>query len=325
MGHPRRMYSAGTVYLVTNRVADGLPFVANLYITMMLFGVLARASSRFRGITICTWLFLGNHYHAVLILRGEPAEFSAFMNFVDGEIAKLVTRWLGKRNVKVWAQRYHAAPLLTSEDVFDRIVYVLMNPVQARLVSRPEHWEGVTTFYALNDARPRSFKRIMPGSAPRLANAQFSSVKIDRLVNEIRNSDSSEYELIIEPFAWMDCFRDTRDCSVEHMKMRLMERLKVESEELSIRMGPKVLGARALACANPHQHYRPKKRGRRIPCISANWELRRRFLASYRSFCQLAAKAWHDAKATNILPKLPPGAFYPPKPFRCCLYPCFAP
>lgn len=324
MGHPRRMYSAGTVYFVTNRVAEGLPFVPNNYIRLMLLGVIARASNRFEGITICSWLFMANHYHAIVILKGEPAEFAAFMNFVDGEIAKLVVRWLGKRNVRVWAQRYHAAPLLTSDDVLDYMVYLFMNPVKARLVRAASEWAGASTFYALAGDESRSFKRIMPGKVPRLPRRSFSQKLIERLEGGIANSDAEEWELRVDSFGWMECFSNTRGQSRLVMLNRLNEALERAERELD-QVGSKVIGMRTLAHSNPHKPFRPRKRGRRVACLSKNWELRRRFLLVYRAFCERAERAWRDASSKNMLPTLPPGAFCAPKPFRCCLLPSFSP
>ncbi len=319
MGHPRRMYSAGTVYFVTNRVAEGLPFVANGYIRRMLFGVLARASCRYSGITICAWLFMGNHYHAIVVLRGEPSEFSEFMNFVNGEIAKLVVRWLGKRNVRVWAQRYHAAALLTSEDVFEKMVYLFLNPVRARLVARAEDWKGASTFFALRSSERRWFKRIRPSQAIRFKDGPTSPVLLQRLIFELNATDAPEYELRVSPFAWMDCFSSTKRASCKILLARLIERLNTEAEEVGRLKGCPVVGAKVLATANPHQRYLPRKRGRRMPCLSENGELRRRFVILYRTFCRRARKAWKDARLLNAPLRLPPGAFFPPRPFRCCL------
>ena len=325
MGHPRRMYSSGTVYFVTNRVAEGLPFVPNAYVRSMLLGVVARASSRFEGITICSWLFMANHYHAILILKGEPAEFAEFMNFVDGEIAKLTVRWLGKRNVKVWGQRYHAAPLLTAEDVLDRMTYLFMNPVKARLVASASEWEGASTFYALANDQVRFYKRILPGQVHRLPNRSFSTKAVERLVAEIANSDATEWELKVDSFAWMECFQVTRGQCREVMRARLCRALEAQERELVSAKGAKVIGVRVLARSNPHRRFRPRKRGRRMACISQNWELRRRFMLVYRAFCVRAERAWKEAIASNTLPRLPAGAFYAPKPFRCCLLPSFSP
>ena len=57
MGHPRRNYTHGRVYLVTNRLAQGLPFVPNKYINALVYGALARAYALNPGVVICAFCF----------------------------------------------------------------------------------------------------------------------------------------------------------------------------------------------------------------------------------------------------------------------------
>ena len=138
MGHPRRYYPANTAYLVTNRTAEGLPFVTCLYINLMLFGILARAAFRSPSVIVRGWLFLSNHYHRLVVLRGSPDEFKKFMNDIDGEIAKLIVRWRGTRNVNVWAQRYPTAPILSFNSAVKEMVYLFVNSVAANFVDKAE-------------------------------------------------------------------------------------------------------------------------------------------------------------------------------------------
>lgn len=324
MGKPRRYFPTNTPYFVTNRLAEGLPFVANLYINLMLFGILARASYKYPGINICAFLFLANHYHMILVLRSDPQQLARFMNYVDGEIAKLVVRWLGKRNVKVWAQEYHAAVLLTAESTFQKMVYTFTNPVAANLVAKASEWFGCTSFYALEDRRPREYKWILPSLAPRLPNGRFKKQLVRKLLNRIEETEAPSYYLHIKPFDWMSCFADTCGRSEDEMKERLyaeLYRAEMEAAQTRKREKKTVANRTLLEEQNPHKHYKPTKFGRRVFCISSDRELRIAFIALYKEFCeqaQAAYQAWCDG---FIDVPMPHGMFAPARGPRGSILP----
>jgi hypothetical protein len=316
MGHPRRYFPAGTPYFITNRLSEGLPFVANLYINLMLFGILARACFRFRAITVCAFLFLSNHYHMIVVLRGDGSQLAGFMHYVDGEIAKLVVRWLGRRNVKVWGQRYHAAPLLTAESVFQELVYTFSNPLKANLVARASEWDGCSSYSAFEDPTPKTYKWIRPSKAPLLPNSLFHKRIVRRLVEKLLETEAPSYTLNIEPFAWMACFPEMQTMSTASMKQRLYEALaKEEKRAEHTRKQEKrtVVGAAALAEQNPHKPYKPKKFGKRVWCISTCPELRKAFIELYAELCQLADEAYKKALGTFEHVRVPLGMFAPPR------------
>ena len=221
MGHPRRYFVTGTPYFVTNRVAEGLPFVATLYINLFLFGILARACFLYRTITLCFFLFMTNHYHLLLVLRGDPQQLERFMHYVNSEIAKLVVRWTGKRNVKIWAQRYHAIPVLTSEDCLKEMLYTFLNPVRAGLVGRAIDWRGCSSLYSLSDSTPRNYSWLKLNDTRRLPNARFSRKIAKGLLKGLSTLCRPMYSLPLDPFGWMECFPDTAGKSVDEMRDRL--------------------------------------------------------------------------------------------------------
>ena len=320
MAHQRRYFPSGRPYFITNRLAEGLPFVANLYINLMLFGIIVRAWSRHRSaITICAFLFLANHYHMVIVLRGDPNQLKDFMNYVDGEIAKLVVRWLGKRNCKVWAQPYCAAILLTPESAFKQMVYTFANPIEAHLAATAAAWTGCSSFYSLEDNRTRSYKWVRPSLAPQLPNGRFSKQLLKSLLHEIEIVDSAKYPLEVEPFAWMDCFDDTRNRNPHEMKGKMLDELAniakrccKEREVAKLALADPKL----LAEQNPHKIYKPKKYSRRVFCISSDKELRMAFIALYNDLCACAKVTWERTLTTFSELIVPHGMFVPPRPAR---------
>lgn len=316
MPHPRRMYEHKSVYFVTNRLSEGLPFVPNLYVNLVLIGIIARAIFRFPGISVCTLLFMTNHYHGIFVTNGDPAQFKDFMNYVDGEIAKVVVRFLDKRNVKVWAQRYHAAKLLTWEDVIKKIIYIYINPVQALFVKKASEWTGVSTYQAMFEEDETMYKWIKPSLLPKLPDAPFSQKLLTRLVDFISKLEAPSYLFRTTPFCWKECFEQTKNMTDAELRKKILEKISEEERECEKeRKASKksIVGIESLSTQNPHKYYKPKKFGRRVFCISSCEELRKQYIELYQEFCQKAKDAWQGyMKGFPFTAALfPPGAYLP--------------
>ncbi len=267
MGHPRRYFKHRCVYFATNRLAEGLPFVPNEYINAILFGVLAAASQRFSSIKICSFSFLSNHYHLILVPEGNPAQVSDFIGYVDGETAKLLCRLLGKRNCKIWAQRPHIAQLATAEDVLKRTAYSYVNPVAANLCDTAASWTGVSSYYALVERTPRAYLQIFPTNVRKLPNGTFSKCLRRSLMRKLSKITREKITLLIDPFAWKRCFDETKNVDDSKLKEILLEKIHLEEAHYrSIRKYP-VADPEKLASQNPYKRYTPKKGGRRVHCI----------------------------------------------------------
>jgi hypothetical protein len=254
----------------------------------------------------------------LLVLNGDPQPFADFMNFVDGEIGKLVVRWLGKRNYRVWAQRYHAAPLLTAESAFQKMLYIFANPVRAHLVAKASEWFGCSSYYALETPLPRKYKCILAKHAPMLPNGGFSKRLVRKLLSAIEEIKDSLaiHELPISPFAWMDCFEETRGQSQEEMKQRLyrcLERAEKKAAAERKRKRLTIPDPERLATQNPYLPYKPKKFGRRVFCICSCPQLRKGFIQLYRELCLEAREAYDTWRERFEDLPVPIGMFSPPR------------
>jgi len=100
---------------------------------------LAEAAELF-GITIHGWDALSNHHH--LVIRDNHGNFPDFLARMHKMIAKALNcRWGRWENF--WAAEQPSAVLLVeAADRFDKLVYVLANPVAADLVDRVSDWPG---------------------------------------------------------------------------------------------------------------------------------------------------------------------------------------
>jgi REP element-mobilizing transposase RayT len=134
----------GRIYLITRRCAqrqfllrpDDKTNQAFLY-------CLAEAAHRF-GIELIGWLAMSNHYHAVVHdPNGRLPDFACHFHQM---LAKcLNVRWSRWENL--WSSEPPAYTLLTDpSDVFDKLLYTLLNPVADRLVEAVSHWPGASSW-----------------------------------------------------------------------------------------------------------------------------------------------------------------------------------
>lgn len=324
MGHPRRYYKHGDVCLVTNRLSEGLPFVPNAYINCIIYGALARASGLHPDIIICAFEFLQNHYHLVVLIRSDELDMKSFLHDLDDELAKIVKKLLGKRNVKVWAQRPHVATLGDAQAVIEYISYCFLNAVGANFCDKASDWIGVHSYRHLLKAEPETHKWVPTRKLSRLPNSAFSRKSVRRLCLRWENVSGKSFELNVQPFAWKSRFKDTRKLSDAELCKQVLERIaKGENQCRRERKQAKsqIADHEQLALQNPYKHYKPKKYGRRVYCICTDPELRKRMIEIYQAFCATCAAVWAAWKRGDLSATYPPGAFIPSRAPLCSVLP----
>ena len=317
MGHPRRKYKNRKAYLISNRLAHGLPFVPNIYINALLYGALARASSRNRGVVLCAFEFLQNHYHLIVYLEGDAEEMSSFLHDLDDELARIVKKLLGKSNLKVWAQRPHVALLGDAAAVIKELAYCFMNAVQAQFCDKAAHWIGIHSFLSLFSEKQEEHKWVKTRKLNRLPNRDFTKRHIKHHMNTWIEAPGPTFALRIKPYIWKHLFKETRNLTNEQIRELILS--EISDGEARCRQERKknrstVADPHALAMQNPHKPYTPKKRGRRVYCICTDPELRKEIIAAYKAFCETCAAVWASWRKGDFSAKYPPGAFIPPRP-----------
>lgn len=156
---------------MTRRCAQRQFLLAPGQVTNAIFDYcIAEAAKRF-GIGLVAWCAMSNHYHAVV--HDPKGVLPAFLEHFHKMVAKVMNaRWGRWENF--WSTEETCVTRLVShQDVFDAVVYVLANPLAADLVDRFTDWPGSSAFGYLGGkqtkhARPKYYFRedgAMPLSA----------------------------------------------------------------------------------------------------------------------------------------------------------------
>jgi hypothetical protein len=129
---------------------------------------LGEAAARY-DVTLHGFVAMSNHQH--IVLRDNLGNFPEFLAHLNKMIAKAMNARL-KRGENFWnTEQANAVYLVEAADRFDKLIYVLTNPVTAHLVDRVTHWPGASsltlhlTGRELKVARPRAYFRkdgVMP-------------------------------------------------------------------------------------------------------------------------------------------------------------------
>jgi len=117
---------------------------------------LGEAAARF-GITLHGWIAMSNHQH--LLVRDNNGNFPEFLAHFHKMVAKVVNAYRGRWE-NLWAtEQPSAVYLVTAEDAFGKLVYLLTNPVSDHLVDRVVDWPGASSFGLHLGSRAKTVKR----------------------------------------------------------------------------------------------------------------------------------------------------------------------
>ena len=140
MTAPRQVLP-GASYLITRRCAQRQFLLKPSPVVTAVFKfVLAVAAARC-GILLHVVCVLSNHFH--IVLTDPKSQLPRFEQFLDSLVARALNAFHGRWEY-FWAPgSYSAVRLETPEDLLDKVVYTLANPVAAGLVPRGKQWPGV--------------------------------------------------------------------------------------------------------------------------------------------------------------------------------------
>ncbi len=171
MTAPRQVLP-GKTYLVTRRCSERRLFLRPSRTTNAIFAYLLAVAVRRYGILVHAYCVMSNHFH--LVVTDPDARLPDFHRYLDGLVARAVNASIGRWESFWDPDSFSAVRLETAAAVFEKIVYVLANPVAAGLVRRGRDWPGVWSDPSrigecgVNAERPKSFFREgspMPTSA----------------------------------------------------------------------------------------------------------------------------------------------------------------
>jgi REP element-mobilizing transposase RayT len=152
-----RQIIAGRTYLITRRCTQRqFLLLPTKVVEQIYLYCLGEAATRF-NVTVHAWIVMSNHAH--LIVRDNEGNLPEFLAHLHKLVAKaLNAHW--KRRENFWSnEQANVVHLVDAEDLFDKLVYVLTNPIAEGQVDRVVDWPGASSFRQNLSGAPRTMKR----------------------------------------------------------------------------------------------------------------------------------------------------------------------
>lgn len=117
----------------------------------LLFGYwLGRALRVHPGIELIAAVQMSNHFH--FVLKDVDSELSRFLGYFEAHLATSINR-LRNRSGAAFQTRFFSSPILDEAAVAERVLYTVLNPIQAKLVREPDQWPGILLSPKTTDQR----------------------------------------------------------------------------------------------------------------------------------------------------------------------------
>jgi len=237
--------------------------------------------------TVCHFVIMANHMHLLLVVQ-DPEDFVSFIGYLKRESAHAVNRLLGRKKHTVWCDRYDDPKILDPEKAIQRIVYLYTNPQKANLVETIDQYPNLSTWQAFLSGGTESFVGRIPRNAiTELPERALSPSQQQRFTAELEDFSAEEQTLLIEPDAWMKCFSDLEGQDPEAINTRIVQEIREQETQLQKTRATQnipVIGARRLENGDMRKSYMPKKRGKRMICLSSVIAYRKRFINFYKEY-----------------------------------------
>jgi REP element-mobilizing transposase RayT len=299
---------------ITTSVRRGLPFVATQNLELIIKGVLAAAQTKY-PVIVCGYVVMQNHIHLILVVQ-DPEDVPRFMDYFKTETAHIINRLLGRTGQSFWCKGYDSPVILTPTKVLERMKYVYLNPINARYCSSIKQYRGMNSFQALfSEKCIESHKKISRSEAYELEDGDHTNQKVQKeLTNHFTHCKGIAYNLVVEPWAWMKCFKESKGWNISEVRKRFIE--SIESLEKGIlskfdMFNSKHSKFQLSMNVDMKKDFKSERDGKKMICLSDSIELRVNMISKF-------SEEQKKSRLSNRLRKLgdrfalpPPGFFLP--------------
>jgi len=137
MGRLTHRTSPGCTYFVTTKTWENRAVFQVSANAQILVDCMARHRQQ-GAYLLHEFVVMPNHLH-LLITPSRETSLEKAMQLIKGGSSHEIHRQRESR-IQIWASGFHEATIRNERDFEARRNYIHMNPVEARLVARPENW-----------------------------------------------------------------------------------------------------------------------------------------------------------------------------------------
>jgi REP element-mobilizing transposase RayT len=224
MARPLRIEFAGALYHLTSRGNERRSIFRSDRDRKTFLAFLGIAAKRFRW-SITAWVLMTNHYH--LVVQTPEPNLSRGMHWLNSTYAGWYNRVHGRCGHLL--QGRFKAFLIDKESYFAEVLrYVVLNPVRAKLIERPEDykWSSYSATAGLTRAHDwldLSAALVLFGGDDETAHTGYREFVLDKIGCEDRLWDKLTNQLYLGTEAWTKAMRkrvESKPRSTDHPKMQ---------------------------------------------------------------------------------------------------------
>ncbi len=312
MSHKRKLYTKNSVFILTSRVEENLPFAMNVLINTALWGIMARAKY-LHDVSICHFIFMSNHFHILAVANNEE-DIPKFVKQIKQESAAMINRLCGVRQKTVWTDGFDDPVILSADKVIDFIEYIYCNPANAHLVKSIEQYPGVSSWEMFkNNIQEKECVWLKRVSFFKLNHKLHNLAEREQrgLIDSMSSVDDVKifHTFRLEPNAWMNCFPEYEGVDVEEVNASIINSIK--TKERQILHGKDVVGVSRLKTQRINKTFRSEKFGKRMICICSNVKQRIAYISWFKEVSAQAREAYKKIEQGIKGIAFPAGMFLP--------------
>ncbi len=279
MGNHIRQILPDQVYFIGNRCFEARFLLGPCDDVNAILGEELARAAQLNQVEIFAFLAMSSHFHA--LVRCPKQNLKDFLRDFQSGVAKRING-LRAREHSLFPERYHAAPVLDDATMVTILLYILMNPVVAGLVSTVREWPGFSTVPELLDDQKRVF-RVFRRSAWHRAKRPR---KTARFITNV--------PLVVSP---LPCWRDLSPEECARVLRDLVEKREAELRAERSREGKPYLGRERVLQMHWNDRAESPERSPRPLCHAATAEDRDDYRKSYELFVESYRRASIDYRS----------------------------
>jgi REP-associated tyrosine transposase len=134
-------YLPNSIYFITRRTVQGQFFCKPTPETVLIFKYASAFCAKRHKIELHGFVIMSNHIH--MIISDKYGTIPFFLRDFFSLTAKSLNKKL-KKTQSIWSSsRPGITRLITPQDVINKMVYILANPVKAHIVKKHSRWPGL--------------------------------------------------------------------------------------------------------------------------------------------------------------------------------------
>ena len=316
MGNKMKYHPHGSVLFCTFSLEEGVLLLANPLCQAIVKSCLAAACELY-PVRICHIIVESTHIHLVLVVI-NPDHVEAFFRHFKTESAHMINGLLGRNKRTLWCGGYDSPIVLTPTRALIAIAYLYSNPAKDNLETSIDSYPGFSSWKMFQSGKLTRYWK-------RLRRPQFTPITRDannlrgytKLAGAILDASDEVQTFTLEPNAWMEAFgyrSPEQQQKINELLIAHISLLEQRAEKKRVREKKRVFGRERLLTQVFDITYRPKRKGRRMWCLSEKRSVRVEFIRFFKALMQKARAVRERWKLGDVTVPYPPGLYPPSMP-----------